>query len=211
MRFFVLAAVLCCALVSGFRLAPRPTFNSLSRLRMSDAPTPEPSSIIPVDKENVENAAAFTGGILGFVLAGPVGGIILAALTNYVSKKENESGEALRGIGKTVVESVNFLRKLNGKYQVTDKVAETVSKAVDTGDNEVIGTVKTASSKVKELNDEYDLVGKGKDVIGVAKTLSEAALEKIEELNSKYDFIELAKKTANTAVEKIKEQTEKSD
>ena len=49
-----------------------------------------------MDKENIENAAAVTGGILGLVLSGPVGGLILAALTNYVVKKENDSGEALR-------------------------------------------------------------------------------------------------------------------
>ena len=49
-----------------------------------------------MDKENIENAAAVTGGILGLVLSGPVGALILAALTNYVVKKENDSGEALR-------------------------------------------------------------------------------------------------------------------
>ena len=49
--------------------------------------------------------------------------IILAALTNYVVKKENDSGEALRGLGKTVVESYNFLTKINAKYDISDKVS----------------------------------------------------------------------------------------
>ena len=56
----------------------------------------ENTNIVPVDKVNIENAAAVTGGFLGFVLAGPLAGVFLAALTNYVVKKENDSGEALR-------------------------------------------------------------------------------------------------------------------
>ena len=56
----------------------------------------ENTNIVPVDKANIENAAAVTGGFLGFVLAGPLAGVILAAFTNYVVKKDNDSGEALR-------------------------------------------------------------------------------------------------------------------
>lgn len=62
----------------------------------------------------MQSAAAVTGGILGLVLFGPVGALVLAAITNFVSKKDDEAGEALRGLGKTVVESYNFLTKLNG-------------------------------------------------------------------------------------------------
>ncbi len=69
------------------------TPSSSSSLFMSDG---ENANMVPVDKQNVENAAAVTGGILGFVLAGPVAGLVLAAVSNYVVKKDNDSGEALR-------------------------------------------------------------------------------------------------------------------
>ena len=41
-------------------------------------------SLVPVDKVNIENAAAVTSGIFGFFLAGPVVALILAAIANYV-------------------------------------------------------------------------------------------------------------------------------
>mmetsp|Transcript_8118 Transcript_8118/g.11422 ORF Transcript_8118/g.11422 Transcript_8118/m.11422 type:complete len:234 (-) Transcript_8118:181-882(-) len=185
------------------------------RFRMS---TEEENSVqivpvVPVDKNNVESAAAVTGGILGLVLGGPVLAAIFAAVANYVSKKEGESGEALRGLGKTVVESFNFLTKLNVKYNLTGKVTDTVGKAISSVETEsealqkVKGTYETVTSKITELNEEYDLVSKGKEVIASTAALSDVAIDKVLELNQKYDFVALTKKAAVTAVEKLKEQT----
>lgn len=158
---------------------------------------PEPStstSIVPLEKGNIENAATVTGGILGFVLAGPLGGLVLAAISSYVSKKETDSGEALRGLGKTVIESVNFLSKINSKYGVADAVVDSLGQAVTKleSNSEAVGTIKktveSTTSKVKNLNDEFDLISKGKEAIVVAKSLSDAAFEKVEELNAKVLF-----------------------
>jgi len=179
----------------------------------------------------MQSAAAVTGGILGLVLFGPVGALVLAAITNFVSKKDDEAGEALRGLGKTVVESYNFLTKLNGnfillitifnnyslihlgKYDLTGKVVSSVDSAIDGTENETIDTVKktitNVSSKVSDLNSEYDLVGKASDAIKVAASLSDTAIEKVIELNEKYDFVETTKKVAGEAVNKIKESTNK--
>lgn len=192
MKFVIVVLLAIAVLSSAFRISNRPLgIRSLNALRMmSDEPSAQ-TSIVPVDKENIENAAAFTGGILGFVLGGPVVGIVLAAVTNYVSKKDNESGEAIRGLGKTVVESYNFLSKLNDKYKVVDTVTETVSDVVDknAADIEALGTVKSTISstttKVAEITKEYDLLTKGKDALIAARNLSDAALEKVEELNAK--------------------------
>ena len=65
---------------------------SSSSLFMSEDNT----NIVPVDKENIQNAVAVTGGFIGFVLAGPLGGVFLAAITNYAVKKDTDTGEALR-------------------------------------------------------------------------------------------------------------------
>jgi len=152
-------------------------------------------SLVPVDRVNIENAAAVTGGIVGFFLAGPIAGLILAAISNYAAKKDNESGEALRGFGKTVVESYNFIAKLNAKYSISDKVTDSVSKAVSSIETEsdsleaVKKTVSSTVSKVDELNKEYDFVGKAKQAAAAAAVLSDSALEKVEELNAKVRFL----------------------
>lgn len=178
------------SVASAFRVSLTPKIsNRLAPFRMSDE-SPK-YDIVPLDKSNIESAAAVTGGIVGLVILGPVGGLVLAALANFVSKKDNDAGEALRGFGKTVIESVNFLKKVNSKYSLTDKVTETVSIAASNLATEseaaasVKKTVDSTISKVKELNEEFDLVSKGKEVIGLAGTLSDAALEKVDELNKK--------------------------
>ena len=57
---------------------------SIATLRMAEQ---ESTGIVPVDKVNVESAGSVTGGILGFVLGGPVLAALFAAVTNYVIKK----------------------------------------------------------------------------------------------------------------------------
>lgn len=107
------------------------------------------------------------------------------------SSVDGESGEALRGLGKTVVESYNFLTKLNTKYGITEKVTDSIGKAISGVEVEsealqkVTSTYATVSSKVSELNQEYDLVSKGKEVIAATAALSDAAIEKVIELNDK--------------------------
>ena len=56
----------------------------------------ENTNIVPVDKVNIENAAAATGGFVGLMLTGPLGAVTLAALTSYVVKKDSDTGDALR-------------------------------------------------------------------------------------------------------------------
>lgn len=186
------------SVASGFKTASMPKFSMKSRTSFANSQSLKMSEesevkydLVPVDKTNIESAASFTGAILGLVIAGPVGGLFLAAIVNYVSKKDNEAGEALRGIGKTIVESVNFFKKVDSKYTVTGAVTESVTSLTSqvAAENEsiekVTTTLSTAVAKVQELDKEYDLLGKGKEVIGAAGTFSDAALEKIDELNQK--------------------------
>lgn len=174
--------------------------------------------IVPLEKKNIENAAAVTGGILGFVIGGPVLGLFLAATSNYVSKQETDPGEALRGLGKTVIDSYNFIVKVNTKYSVADQVKDkvaTVTSSIQT-DSETLDTVKktvnTATAKLEEINKEYDLVSKGKEAISTAADFSDSAIEKVIELNKKYDFVASIKKVVADLVVKIKDvQVEKKE
>jgi len=174
----------------------------------AEEPKLEPStSIVPVDLDNIGTAAGIFGGILGLILFGPVPAVVLAAVAKYSSKKENDAGEALRGLGKTLIESYNYLVKINSKYDLTGKTATAVGDAVaklPISDNESLDSVKktitSTVEKVKELDKEIDFVSKGKQVLSAASTISDSALEKVEELNAKYDFVETTKKAATAAV-----------
>lgn len=212
-----LAVLLFISVAYGFRVS-RPMTNKYAGVQRTDIMRRTMSysndeNLVPLDKVNIENSAAVTGGILGFVLGGPVFALIFAAVSNYVSKKENESGEAIRGVGKTVIESYNFLNKLNTKYSVTDKIGEAAEKAVGSieSDSDIVDKVKTTYSsttgKFKELDEQYELVSKGKEVLVASATLSDAAIDKLVELNNKYDFVQTTKKAATDAVDKVKDQT----
>jgi predicted transcriptional regulator len=155
----------------------------------------EKTDLVPLEKTNIENAAAVSGGIVGLAIGGPVFGIILAAVSNYVSKKEDSDyGSALRGFGKTVIESYNFLTTLNNKNDITGSASSSFDKFITNAEieSEGFGKFTKASdnfvSKVKDFNAEYDLLGKGKQAIIAGSALTDAALERIEELNAKVKF-----------------------
>ncbi len=119
MQIFAVLCLLYVTSVQGFLASSNAHRQVLGRNIILRRPMSEEGSkfeLVPLEKTNIENSVAVTGGILGFVLGGPVIGLILAAVTSYVAKKDNDSGEALRGIGKTVIESYNFINKLNSKF-----------------------------------------------------------------------------------------------
>lgn len=179
----------------------------------ADAPKPvaepvktkTPTELAPVNEESISNAAGVSSAVFGFLVGGPLFALVFGTVGVYVSKKDNEVGEGFRGVGKAIVETYNYLTKLDNKYDVTGKTASSITKALDSSDSEVVDGLKSAISKVDEINKEYDITGKATSAAGAATTLSEAAYEKVEELNAKYDFVETTKKAASTAVEKIKE------
>lgn len=185
--------VVSLAVASAFNMRPTRMTNRKTAAFMANEKAPV--ELVPVDKTNVENAAAVTGGILGLVLLGPVGALILSAITNYVVKKDNESGEALRGLGKTVVESYNFLTKLNSKYDITGATVNSLGNVVSSieSENDTVQTVKSTVSttvqKVDELNKEYDFVAKTKQVASAASVLSDTAIDKVVELNAKVKIL----------------------
>lgn len=188
MRFVAIVVLCIVAAVAGFKPVPRFAVRSAKLFG-------EPSSrtdLVPLEKSNIENAAAVTGGIVGLAIGGPIFGLLLAAVSNYVAKKEdNDYGVALRGFGKTVIESYNFLTTLNNKYDATGSASESLDKFITSAEIESEGfgkftkTVGSLGVKVQEINGEFDIVGKGKQIVIAASALSDAALEKLEELNAK--------------------------
>ena len=183
-------------------------------LRMSDE---EGGALITVNEENIGAGASTLGGVAGFVVGGPVFGALSAALVNYVSKQDNEVGDVARGVGKVALDVFNFLTKLNNKYDLTDKAGTAAVDAIDKVKekdaegvlDKVEDALATTTDKLSALNDEYDLVGKGKQVLWVAGDLSEKAIMKGIELNDEYDLVDKAVDAGKEAVEKAKESAAK--
>lgn len=182
----------------GFRLSPvvRSVRSNSVRL-FSEEPSKEPlketttrTDLVTLDKANIESASAITGGVVGFAVGGPLFGLLIAAISNYVAKKDSDAGTALRGFGTSVIESYNFLKTLDGKYDVTGTVSNSVNKLVISAEGESEGFKKVTktwidvSTKIKDISDDFDILGKSKQAATAAADLSDAALEKIAELNA---------------------------
>ena len=107
---------------------------------------------------------------------------------------QTQVGEVVRGVGKVSLDVYNFLLKINGKYDLTDKAGaqlkDQLNKLKAGSSGETIAKVEDAlgkaTSKFAELDKEYDLVEKGKQALGYAGDLSAKAIDKGIELNAEY-------------------------
>jgi hypothetical protein len=93
------------------------------------------------------HSAAIVGTGVGVVLLGPILGVVLGLVSNYVAKTDNDAGEAARGVGKAALELFNYFAKINAKYDVTGKVSDTTKDVVtkikeSSGDDSVISQLE---------------------------------------------------------------------
>lgn len=182
------------------------------------APSPPASSpggkLVPVNQETVEFTAGIVGGVAGFAIGGPVLGAIFAAAANYASKNDAEVGEVVTAISKSSIEVYNYLSKIDAKYEVLDNAKSTLESTLDkvkssgNADPAVVEKLEKAlsstTSKIKEINDEYDLVGAGTTALGVIGDLVERAVKKAGELNEDYKLSDRALDAVKSAVDKTK-------
>jgi len=177
-------------------------------------PAAKTSAIVPVNEETVEFTAGILGGVVGFAIGGPVLGAIGAAAANYATKTDAEVGEILSAVSKTSIEIFNYFSKLDSKYEILDKAKGQLETALDkvksseSANPETIEKIEKAlsstNSKIKEINDEYDLVGVGLTALGVVGDLVEKAIIKAGELNEEYQLSSKATAALSEAVEKAK-------
>jgi len=178
------------------------------------APSSPGGKLVPVNQETVEFTAGIVGGIAGFALGGPVLGAIFAAAANYASKNDAEIGEVMTAVSKSSIEIYNYLSRLDAKYEVLDsakkQLENTLEKVKSSGNTDpaviekVENALKSTTSKIKEINDEYDLVGAGTTALGVIGDLVERAVKKVGELNEDYKLSERALESVKNAVDKAK-------
>jgi hypothetical protein len=225
MKVSLSASLLLLASASAFAPQQQRAFVSTS-LRMSDtseapvkAPPAKSSSsgggaLVPIKEETVEFTAGIIGGLAGFALGGPILGAIGAATANYISKMEGDVSDVMQAVSKSSIQVYNYLSTLDNKYQVLSKAQAQLEKALDslksqeTVDAEAVAKVEnalaTTTAKIKEINDEYDLVGAGTTALGVVGDLVEKAVKKAGELNEEYKLTEKATASLETAVNKAK-------
>ncbi|CAM9205762.1 unnamed protein product, partial [Choristocarpus tenellus] len=174
-------------------------------------------TIVAVNPENVEFSAGVLGGIAGLFFGGPILAAVLAVAANYGSKRENEAGDAVRAIAKTAIESFNFLSGVNSKYDVAGKAGDSLDnvvskiKASDDSDtvSKVTDTLTDLKSKVVEISDEYDLVAKAKQALGVAGELADTAIDKSLELEKEYSVTEKVKEKVQKAIDGAQDAAKK--
>jgi chromosome segregation ATPase len=172
-------------------------------------------ALVPIKEETVEFTAGLLGGVAGLLIGGPFLGCVLAAVTNYASKSEGDVGEVVQSISKAGLQIFNYLANLNNKYEVLDKAQGSLEQSLeklknqDTVDKETVSKVEKAlagtKDKLKEINDEYDVVGGSLTALGVLGELVEKAVDKAKEVNSEYKLTDKALTSAKQAVEKAKE------
>lgn len=186
-------------------------------VRMSDetaAETPtEKAYLVPVKEETIEFTAGILGGAAGLVVGGPVLGAIGAAASNYVSKNNGDVNDVVKAVSKTSIEIYNYLSKLDAKYEILTNTQASLTEALEKlkasqSDPATIEKVEAAlastTSKIKEINDEYDVVGAGTTALGVLGDFIDQAVEKVGELNEEYKLTDKAIESLKAAVEKAK-------
>jgi hypothetical protein len=171
-------------------------------------------ALVPIKEETVQFTAGLVGGAVGLVVGGPVLGAIGAALGNYASKSDNEVGEVVSAVSKSSIEVYNYLTKLDDKYELLTKAKSALEESLeklksnDSVNPETVQKVEAAlantTSKIKEVNEEYDLVGAGVTALGVVGDLVEKAIKKIGELNDEYKLTDKAMEAVKKGVSEAK-------
>lgn len=178
-------------------------------------PAVEPAGkLVAINKETVEFTAGVLGGIVGLSIGGPWVGAIVAAAANYASKQDFEAGEIITAVAKSAIQTYNYLSQLDTKYELLTKAQNSLEDSltkVKSGDNvnqetvaKVEAALDTTTSKIKDINDEYDLVGSSVSALGVVGDLVERAVVKAGELNGEYKLTDKAQVALKDAVEKAK-------
>lgn len=171
-------------------------------------------ALVPIKEETIEFTAGLIGGAVGFAVGGPVLGALTAAIANYASKTDMEAGEIVQNVSKSAIEVYNYLATLDAKYEVLSKTQKSLEdalgkiKANDNVDPAAVKKVEDALSsttkKIKEINDEYDVVGAGNTALGVIGDLVEKAVKEAGKLNEEYKLSDKAMESVSAAVEKAK-------
>mmetsp|Transcript_9165 Transcript_9165/g.13865 ORF Transcript_9165/g.13865 Transcript_9165/m.13865 type:complete len:232 (+) Transcript_9165:96-791(+) len=171
-------------------------------------------ALVPIKEETIEFTAGLIGGAVGFAVGGPVLGALGAAAANYAAKTDQEVGEVVQSVSKATIEIYNYLATLDAKFELLSNAKKSLEdslekiKKADNVDPDTVKKVEAAlastSSKIKEINEEYDLVGASSTALGVIGDLVERAVKQAGIINEEYKLTQKAMDAISTAVDKAK-------
>jgi len=173
-------------------------------------------ALVAVNEETIEFTAGLVGGAVGLAVGGPVLGAIGAAAANYITRSDMQASEVAQTVSKSAIEIYNYLAALDAKYELLINAQSSLQSTLDKlkeNDNVDAATVEkvetalaSTTSKIAELNNEYDLVGGATTALGVVGDLVEKAVKKVGELNEEYKLTDKALTAVEGAVDKAKAQ-----
>ena len=200
--------------------APAPAPAPKAKAKAKAPPAKKGGELVPIKEETVEFTAGLIGGVAGLAIGGPVLGLIAAGAANYVSKTGGDTAEVVNSVSKSSIEVLNYLIKLDNKYEILEKAKNSLEEAADklkknpSVDPEALEKVEKAlaatKNKIEEVNDEYDLVGAANTALGVVGDLVEKAVKKVGELNEEYQLTDKAQAALSQAVEKARSAAAKA-
>jgi len=120
--------------VAGMRAVPVPRSPVVAHAEAAPAPTPSSSvALVNVNEENKLTTASLIGGVAGLLVGGLWVGVGLFAAASYLSRNDTSSdvSKVLTGISGAGLEAVNFAAGVESKYEVTGKVGDVFSDALE--------------------------------------------------------------------------------
>ncbi|KAL3798691.1 hypothetical protein HJC23_004442 [Cyclotella cryptica] len=213
-------------------LTPTPT-PAPAPLPKTEFTIPRELAIVPINEATVQFTAGLLGATAGFLLGGPILSAILAATTNYLSRKEDDTSSSVRNgneattvatspkkivdtASQTALLLYNYLARFEKENNVVDTTFRLMEGAVDklkTMDSPASSTIVQLETtlgdiakKVEEWNDDYDFVNGAGTVLNSVGDLVEVSVDKVVELNEEYRLTERVGEVVRETVKKVTEE-----
>jgi len=189
---------------------------------------PRELAIVPINESTVQFTAGALGGAAGFIVGGPILGIITASVFNYLSRKEEDKSSSASATtttspkkivdtaSQTALLAYNYVAQFEKKNKIVDSIFRFMerltdkAKETDTPAAEALVTLESTlggiANTVEELNDDYDIVGGVGTVLDSIGDLVEISVDKVVELNDEYKFTNRAVDAVKVVVEKVAEK-----
>jgi hypothetical protein len=179
---------------------------------------PRELSLVPINEASVQFTAGLLGASAGFLLGGPILAAILAATTNYLSRKDDESNnqepspkKIVDTASQTALLVYNFLARFEKENKVVDTTFKVLEGAIDKvkateGGSALLSVESTLggiSKKVEEFNDDYDVVKGAETVLNSVGDLVEISVDKVRDLNEEYKLTERVGSVLKGTVDKL--------
>eukprot|EP00933_Yihiella_yeosuensis_P071392 TRINITY_DN79599_c0_g1_i1.p1 TRINITY_DN79599_c0_g1~~TRINITY_DN79599_c0_g1_i1.p1 ORF type:complete len:264 (-),score=81.82 TRINITY_DN79599_c0_g1_i1:119-910(-) len=191
---------------AGGALRPRYESSRLSKAAEGKSSAPESVAIIKVTEESIQTTAGVLAGAAGYMFGGVWVAAAAFAATSYIARqKDDDIGAGFKGVAQGALEVINYVGRLDNKFQVTSQVSSKVSESVNVGN---------AASPVTDAIGSFDKEVSIKDTVGgllnASGEMASQAVGKVMELNSNLKISDQLGKTASSAAENASSAAEEA-